>query len=312
MHGQITPLRVDAAVRSLRGTGQRWRAENQDNYLLIREDGSARFLYHQQEQCLRLPHWPRGHVRAAVLDGVGGHGQGREAAEAVVHGLLDIAPCPSAAMLAERLDQLHTRLQRGFDATPRPGTTLTLLDLPPGGPAQLYHVGDSRLYALDCRAARPLTIDHVPATRAALAGQMPPAQWWRQVHGEHRPQITQAFIMGHTFHDSAGLADDLHPLTAGALPDWLAPLADRRTLHLLPGQRYLLATDGFWSCPAADAWVARWPALLGGCACAAAGLDALVDAIAMAPPAGLHADNLTALLLVLPPGEETAIPAPAP
>jgi serine/threonine protein phosphatase PrpC len=307
--------RLDVAVRSSEGTGASRRPENQDNYLLIDLDGNATFLRGQQPQRQSAPGWTPGHARVAVLDGMGGHGHGREAAEAVAAGLLAVPPCSTVTDLSRHLDALHARLQHQFaqlDHSPlRPGTTLTLLELPPGGPALLYHVGDSRLYEITPEAATVLTIDHVPATAFAMAGLLGEREWWQQVHGEHRPQISQAFILGNTFVDPVGLADPLYELSPARLPPWLAHLPDRRPISLRPGAAYLLATDGFWSCFDAPAWVARWPRLLAQCGDAAAMVDALFGEIEARPPPGLHSDNLTALVLRTPlaaGADETALP----
>jgi serine/threonine protein phosphatase PrpC len=297
-------LRLDVAVRSSAGAGALRRPENQDNYLLIDIDGNATFLHEQQPRRQQAPGWTPGHARVAVLDGMGGHVHGREAAEAVVAGLLAVPPCSSSTDLARHLDADHSPL--------RPGTTLTLLEIPPTGPALLYHVGDSRLYEITAGAATVLTVDHVPPTAFAMAGLLGEREWWQQVHGEHRPQISQAFILGNTFANPLALADPLFELTPANLPPWLAALHDRRAIALRPGAAYLLATDGFWSCPDAQRWVARWPRLFGRCASAAAMVEALFDEIEHHPPPGLHSDNLTALVLRVPApadgSDETALP----
>ncbi|HWJ93513.1 MAG TPA: hypothetical protein VNT33_02240, partial [Telluria sp.] len=88
-----SPRTIDAAVRSSAGATLPRRPENQDNYLLVNGDGLARFLLGEAPQERRLAGWPAGHVRAAVLDGMGGHGHGREAAEAAVLGLLAVPAC---------------------------------------------------------------------------------------------------------------------------------------------------------------------------------------------------------------------------
>ena len=77
---------LDAAAGSSVGAGSLPRRENQDNFLLIDASGHAVCLSRQAPFHCQVPGWPRGHVRAAVLDGMGGHGQGREAAEAAVQG----------------------------------------------------------------------------------------------------------------------------------------------------------------------------------------------------------------------------------
>jgi serine/threonine protein phosphatase PrpC len=304
----------DVAVRSCTGVGPSQRVENQDNYLLIDIDGNASYLQEQQPRRQRVPGWTAGHARVAVLDGMGGHGHGREAAEAAVAGLMAIPPCTTLTELARHLDALHARLQHHFAAIERsplrPGTTLTMLELPPGGTALLYHVGDSRLYEISSRAASVLTVDHVPATTFAMAGLLDEGEWWQQVHGEHRPEISQAFILGNAFANPALLDDALRELTPVMLPPWLGKLHDRRAIALRPGSAYLLATDGFWSCSRAREWVARWPALFAKCSTAAEMVEALFDEIESHPPPGLHSDNLTALVLrPLGAGDETALPA---
>jgi serine/threonine protein phosphatase PrpC len=307
----------DVAVASRRGSGPTQRPENQDNFVVIDFAGQAWRLLGQELHRSTLRGWPAGHGRVAVLDGMGGHGHGREAAEAVAAGLLAIPPCRTAAELGCHLDVLHAALQRQFAFEPgaRPGTTLTMLELPEGAAPLLYHVGDSRLYEIGPERALPLTVDHVPATVAALAGRLDEHAWWRQVHGTHSPQIAQAFILGNAFSNPALLSDPLFALTPQNLPPWLGALPDRRVLSLRPDAAYLLATDGFWSCLAPDRFVERWPGLLAGAADAAAMVERLFSALDASPPDGLHADNLTALVLRplqrLPDhADETALPEP--
>jgi serine/threonine protein phosphatase PrpC len=305
---------LDVAACSRLGAGPRRRDENQDNLLLIDADGNAAWLQGETVRQRRLPVWPPGHARLAVLDGMGGHGHGREAAEAVVAGLLAMPPCADAAELAHRLDALHADLQRHFaDARGlRPGTTLTLLELRADDLPLLYHVGDSRLYEITPARAAPLTIDHVPATVCAMAGLLGEAEWWRQVHGEHRPHVAQAFLLGNAFADPARLNDPLFELSPLNLPAWLCRMADRRPLELRPGTSYLLATDGLWSCSDPEGWVAQWPQLLAGKANAATMLHALVDAYDAHPAAFFYPDNVSAILLRVPDGhhahDETALP----
>lgn len=304
---------LDVAACSRRGAGPRLREENQDNFLVVNDAGNAAWLHGQRLQRQALAGWPAGHARLAVLDGMGGHGHGREAAEAVVAGLLALPPCRDGAVLAHHLDVLHARLQREFADCPgpRPGTTLTLLELPAGAAPLLYHVGDSRLYEITRARATPMTIDHVPATGFAIGGLLDEAQWWQQVHGEHRPQLSQAFILGNAIADPARLDDALFALAPDGLPAWLAPLADRRAIALRPGTSYLLATDGLWSCADPYGWVARWPQLLGGDADAATLLAALLAAYEAHPPAFFHPDNITAVLVRVPgppEADETVLP----
>jgi serine/threonine protein phosphatase PrpC len=299
-HLQFGP-RLDVAARTSAGATPAVQLENQDNLLLIDIHGRAAFMRDQQSQQRQVDGWPHGHVRLAVLDGMGGHGHGREAAEAVVTGLLEIPACHSIAALSAHLDTLHARLQRDFagngDPAKRPGTTLTLLEIPPGEAPLLYHVGDSRLYEITPDRAFPMTVDHVPATAFAMAGVLGEQEWWQQVHGEHRSQIAQAFILGNAFANPAMLGDALYELSPHTLPPYLRHLADRRAIALRPDAVYVLATDGFWACAEPHLWVSRWPDLLACGHSARAMAELLFDEMRDHPPSGLYIDNLTAIML---------------
>jgi PPM family protein phosphatase len=305
--------RFEVAARSSIGLGPVTRAENQDNCVLIDADGNAALLRGGVPVAQRVPGWPAGHLRLAVLDGMGGHGHGREAAEAAAEGLLAIPACSDIDLLSAHLDALHADLQRRFDALgergPRPGTTLTLLEIPALGAPLLWHAGDSRLLEIGAGSVAPLTVDHVPATAYAMQGLLNEADWRRQVHGEHAPQIAQAFILGNTFADPLRLDDGLFALTPDKLPPWLRALPDRRAVTLRADCSYLLVSDGFWSCADPAEFIARWPRLLSG-RDAAAGLGALFDEMAERPPVGLQPDNLTAIVLRFRPHrrDETALP----
>lgn len=312
---------LDVAAHSRAAASSAHALENQDNFVLIDATGRAVVMHAQIERAVQLTSWPRGHVRLAVLDGMGGHGYGRQAAEAVAAGLLRMPACRSQQELGERLDRLHHELQAQFSMpgdsarAQRPGTTLTLLELRPGQAPLLYHVGDSRLYEITPEQVQPLTIDHVPATAFALRGLLGAQEWRQQVLEEHRPQIAQAFILGNAFANPQQLEDGLFELDAERLPGFLQPLADRRALTVRSDALYLLATDGFWACRHPHAWTACWPALLGRAPDAGSALDALFEAFCDAPPPGLHADNLTAIALRFGAQvnvDETALPAALP
>jgi serine/threonine protein phosphatase PrpC len=293
--------RFDIAAGTSAGANPDAQLENQDNFLLIDTDGRAVFMRGQQQRQQQLSSWPHGHIRLAVLDGMGGHGHGREAAEAVVAGLLGIPACESVNELSAQLDLLHATLQQQFavagDDARRPGTTLTLLEIAPGQAPMLYHVGDSRLVELTPARVFPMTVDHVPATAFAMASVLGEQEWWQQVHGEHRSQIAQAFILGNAFEDTSALSDPLYPLTHANLPPFLRHLPDRRAISLRADAVYLLATDGFWACAEPHLWVRGWPKLLARGRSARAMTGLLFDEIISHPPPGLHIDNLTAIVL---------------
>lgn len=295
-------LALEVAARSQPSIDQSLPLENQDNLLLIDAHGQAIHLHNEALSHCRIAHWPAGHVRLAVLDGMGGHGQGRQVADAVAACLLALPACLTLEQLCSRLDQLHADLQPHFvrsgnrDNMRRPGATLTLVEIPPGQAPLLYHVGDSRLYEITPTIARPLTIDHVPATAFALHGLLDEASWRQQVQREHRSQITQAFVLGNAFADPQQLDDGLHPLDSEQLPPYLRHLPDRRALVLRDDALYLLATDGLWACARPDQWSARWPALLADAPTAGAALARLFKEFRQHPPRGQQLDNLTAIV----------------
>ena len=259
---------LEIAVRSLRSPTGDGRSENQDNYLVIDGRGQARMLWRERETALRLPDWPPGHRRLAVLDGMGGHSHGREAAEKTVEGLLDLPAAGNLASIARDLDALHCRLHRQFLADGlETGCTLILLEIPPVGPALLFHVGDSRVYAVNAQRVRCLTVDHVPATHQAMLGLVDGAQWLQRVHVQANSQISQAFVLGSTLGApqlyAEAIAEELFELHEGNLPLFLRGLGDRRALELEPGWVYLLASDGLWHLGKPQAFIQRWPALVG-------------------------------------------------
>ena len=297
--------RWQVAARSLLGTQLDEVDENQDNFLVIDTQGRALHLLDQREHLVPgVEHWPAGHVRLAVLDGMGGHGNGREVAEATVQGLLELPACSDLETLGERLDALHDRLQQRFKAEAlrtgqrRPGTTLTLLELPAAGPALLYHVGDSRLYQITTDQAYPLTVDHVPATAHLLQGLLDEQGWRHLVYEQDRAEISQAFVLGSTLFTDHALDDHLTPLEPSDLPPCLAGLADRRLLAIEPGTLLIMSTDGLWACPHPQRWLKRWPGLLTH---PARRLDYVVDdlfaELIASPPDDLKIDNCTVIAL---------------
>ncbi|MCB1778201.1 MAG: protein phosphatase 2C domain-containing protein, partial [Candidatus Competibacteraceae bacterium] len=259
--------RLDIAIRSIRSPTGHGRYENQDNFLFIDGGGHARFLWDEQETQLQLLNWPNGHQRVAVLDGMGGHSHGREAAEKTVEGLLGLSAVTDLTQLSNELNSLHQRLYHEFqNAGLETGCTLILLEIPPDSPAMLFHVGDSRIYAIDPGNVQCLSVDHVPATHLAILGLLDSAQWLQQVHVQTSSQISQAFILGSTLGAADFYADtideELYELHDGNLPLFLHGLNDRRLLELESDKIYLMASDGLWHLRNPQAFIKRWPALL--------------------------------------------------
>ena len=106
-------------------------------------------------------------VLLAVADGVGGHANGREAAELTVRGLLnDYYATPDTWSIAQSIDRVLGALNRWLIAhaartreTAGMATTLSALVLR-GTRWHLAHVGDSRIYLYRAAALTRLTEDH--------------------------------------------------------------------------------------------------------------------------------------------------------
>jgi serine/threonine protein phosphatase PrpC len=247
MRQSHTP-RLQLAVRSIASPCHGDDAENQDNYLVIDPQGRAEYLLDQRCHVVQRSGWPAGHMRLAVLDGMGGHASGRQIAEAIVSRLACLPAFDALRELEAALETLHHTVQAEFaGSSTTPGATLTLIEVPAHGPALLFHVGDSRLYALREQGLELLTIDHSPPTAFALRGMLDEAQWRHQVLAEDRCAISQAFGMGNSLAQPGSMQPELLALGEAQLPPWLAHLPDRRDLALHAGDTWLLSTDGLWA-----------------------------------------------------------------
>jgi hypothetical protein len=148
---------LDVAAHSAASISKLQVPENQDNLLLIDADGRAVLLRDQTPQppsCPtgrrpRAPRSPRWHGRPRPRTPSCRSRRRRPAAHPRLR---------HAGPTGAHLDQLHHQLQAHFshpddhDSFRRPGTTLTLLEIPPGQPPMLYHAGDSRLYEITAQA----------------------------------------------------------------------------------------------------------------------------------------------------------------
>ena len=95
---------LDVAARTLLSPSEGGRVQNEDNYLVVDVTGKARYLQDQQEVTQQIEDWPAGFVRLAILDGMGGHSFGREAAERAVRGLLEVEATANIGSLSDQLD----------------------------------------------------------------------------------------------------------------------------------------------------------------------------------------------------------------
>ena len=299
-YSALAPAGLELAWFTFTSLNRGERGENQDNLVIVDAAGRTLCLKDERPQPGQRPDWPTGRLRLAVLDGMGGHDDGRAVAEEVAMAVMQLPAYRQRRSLTAALDRLHRRLHETHAGSLRPpGCTLTLIELVDTRRAWLYHVGDSRLYALDAGGhAECQTVDHVLATRAALRGQAGSDVWWREVHARNRSVISQAFVLGNRLGaDSIGLEADLYHLSERNLPSFLRGRGDCRSLRLRPGMRYLLASDGLWCVPEpADLVAKHWPRGLTKAATPRDALAGLLNALSDSAACGAS-DNVTAIML---------------
>jgi protein phosphatase len=206
----------------------------------------------------------------AVADGLGGHAAG-EVASAAVIGILaacdaEHEPGSLLEVLGRAVAEANAEVARRAAEDPARlgmGTTLTAL-LRSGDQAALVNIGDSRAFRLRGGQFRQMTEDHVLGNLVSNAGAMAP--------------VLVRYLDGR--------------------PDRSPDLGLR---ELLPGDRYLLCTDGLSPVVAAEA-------IRGALAAAVDPRDAVRQLVALAEEAGAP-DNITVIVIdVREGGQEDADP----
>lgn len=156
-----------------------------------------------------------GTVLLMVADGMGGHIAGEVASRIAVETARDIVGNPGRRVLGAN-NAILLEVAQNPDLAGM-GTTMTLVEMGEEGVGQFAHVGDSRAYLLREGALRQLTEDHTVAAEYVAAGRLSPEE--AMTHPQ-RNMITRAL----------GLTQNL--------------LVDEFEEPLIPGDRYLLCSDG--------------------------------------------------------------------
>ena len=276
-------------------TAQGPRAENQDNLLVLLPSaaggGRAWALADGDMAEAEVTGWPAHAVRVAVLDGMGGHNDGRLASETLTGWLRSLPFQSDPAALRAAVLALHARLRAllpGPDER-RGGSTLFLIDLDlRSGQAVRLHVGDSRGYLWHRRKWHGLGHDQRASEFARRDGESSSAD--DQPGGPLAQAMGFGSVTAFARAESAvnpGLRLDL----AEDLADGAVDHADVARLRLEPGDRLLLVTDGALG---DDEGLGLLTALAGAAA------QALV--VGLSAAAATASDNLTGVLLALDAG----------
>jgi len=174
---------------------------------------------------------------AVVSDGAGGHARGAEASRNVVTcldamlGGLESGADFVPESLTRAVLATHTLLQReqqGAQGRRRMHATVVVLCLDHRGRRALWsNVGDSRLYRVRDGVAEVLTHDDSVVQQLVDGGLLTPDQ------ARRHPMKNQLIA-------ALGIEDAIDPHTSEAAAE------------VLPGDAYLLCTDGWWQCVEED------------------------------------------------------------
>ncbi|MCK5896721.1 MAG: serine/threonine-protein phosphatase [Cocleimonas sp.] len=220
------------------------REENQDNYLVINGQGQCEYLLNEKVQTRQLKHWAKGHLRLVVADGMGGHNNGRQAAEAVVQALLALDFQHDPEQLRDALLTIHNELFNKFHQGARtPGSTLVMADIDLDGRAVIANIGDSRVYRYHDDSWTLLTTDHSEAEFAYRDSEIS-QQAYERILLQNTNRITQAMIFGSSgiIAHSSGVKYKRH------VQELRVELnKDVFTQQLNTGDVLMLASDGVWS-----------------------------------------------------------------
>jgi len=198
------------SVEDAGGSALLWQSASQTDVGRVRPVNEDAFLDSQEQRL-----W-------VVADGMGGHSRGDYASGAIVRHLRDFPRQPS---VLGNLQDLEARLQAANDQcrnafrNKNPGSTVVVM-LTHGNYCFYLWAGDSRIYRLRNGALEQLTTDHTLA-RQQLA------------HGQLSEEEVETDRSAHVLTRAVGIRETLD--------------LDLGYAQILPGDRYLLCSDGFYN-----------------------------------------------------------------
>ena len=194
--------------------------------LLVSADTDRGLMREENEDAFGLPHseptlWQTHGYLFAVADGVGGYGNGREAAGLTIETLYTAYYGNHSPDLLGAIQQANMTVRRRMltmtNHNRRMGSTLVAL-LFHGGEVQVAHIGDSRAYLVRQGAIRQLTVDHSLVQEQFEAGL---------IDAEHARSHQKKNIITRAIGAESYVAADLN-----------------RFAELVTGDTFLLCSDG--------------------------------------------------------------------
>lgn len=199
--------------------------------LLVSADTDRGLMREENEDAFGLPHseptlWQTHGYLFAVADGVGGYGNGREAAGLTIETLYTAYYGNHSPDLLGAIQQANMTVRRRMltvtDHNWRMGSTLVAL-LFHGGEVQVAHIGDSRAYLVRQGAIRQLTVDHSLVQEQFEAGL---------IDAEHARSHQKKNIITRAMGAESYVAADLNRFTELETGDTFLLCSDGLTNHV--------------------------------------------------------------------------------
>ncbi len=196
------------------------------------EAGTAQHIGSRSEQhdrvILMTSKTAPGYVLAVLADGLSGHQGGKMAAEQVMHTVKQLFDMfnPQRTSLPQLLHNMvteaHTMIKLlGISSQSEPHSTFVALILTPEGNAIWAHVGDSRLYRFNGKQF----IDHT-TDEAYIESLLADGKLTREAAKNHRRSAILVNAFGTTLREP------------------FVTIGEKK--GLLPGEAFLLCSDGLW------------------------------------------------------------------